>query len=368
MRFSLIQATLLALFLLAAVGTHGQGNYKITVDGALTDLPPRLHDVSEAVAVWKKFLLTQNDSLLVPEDQKDTDLVKEIHNQLFFPDWPKVNVTFHILAFAEERNGYILETTSDMYFPESNFYMMLSYFRIGARRGNGKYRLYFLTDKYLSGLRKEESKWFTYYSATGNNIPTHSIKAANDFCDSVSAVFGLPNQKANYILVNRNRGYEVFGHYYHWNAADDQVRRARGRCLILDNDRDGAQRHEIVHYLFNTYHPLQILDEGMATYLAGSLYWSFKDAIDSIKSKPFADTAVLKQMVSQKAPYYQPVYFYGIGGIIMQHAYKTGGAKLVKELLADHSSNDIFVLLKKHFNIPKKKSAEKFLVRLIRES
>jgi hypothetical protein len=52
----------------------------------------------------------------------------------------------------------------------------------------------------------------------------------------------------------------------------------------------------------------------------------------------------------------------------MQYAYKTGGAKLVKDLLADHSSKDIFVLLKKHFNIPKKESAEEFLVRLIKES
>lgn len=347
---------------------NAQDNYKITIESAFADLPPGMHEVGEGLEIWKKFILTQNDSLLVDKDRNDTELVKEIHEQLFCPDWPKSTVSFHITAFAETKHGYILETMCDMYFPESNFYMMLSYFRIGVRKENGRERLYFLTDDYLAALPKKESKWFTYYSATGNDIPAHSIKIANDFCDSVSAAFGLPKQKANYILVKRNRGYEVFGHYYHWNAADDQVRKARGRCLILDNDCKGAQRHEIVHYLFDIYQPPKILDEGMATYLAGSLFWSFKDAIDSIKSKPFSDTAVLKQMLTQKAPYWQPVYFYGIGGIVIQHAYKTGGAKLVKELLTDHSSNDVFVLLRKHFNIPKNESAEEFLVELISES
>lgn len=326
-------------------------------------------DVLEALKVWKAFIQDHNDSFLITKDAADTELKKAIFDKIFNPGFPAEAVTFHVLNYDAASQGYVFENMIQFIEPAWRINYVLSYFKIGARKINGRFKLYFVTDDYLAGLQKAESKWITYYCPKGDPVAASTITVANNYCDSVAKVFGLKHgQKAGYIITEKNRVFEVFGCYYSISGYASQNVKLRGQTFILDTEHKGFYRHELVHYLFSEYRPLDILNEGIASWLASPGQETFREAIDTLKTLPYQDTTVLKKIVTHAPPYWQPVYFYAIGGIIMQHAYKTGGAKVVKELLSDHSSKDIFILLKKHFNIPKNESAEEFLVRLIRES
>jgi hypothetical protein len=326
-------------------------------------------DVLEAVKVWKAFIQDHNDSLLIAKDAADTDLKKAVYDKIFNAGFPAEGITFHILNYDATLQGYAFENMVQFIEPDWHVNYVLAYFKIGARKINGKFRLYFVTDDYLANLQKTESKWITYYSPKDKPVRPEIITEANSYCDSLTKAFGLKQRhKAGYIITQKNRVFEIFGCYYSINGYSSQNVTLRGQSFILDTEHKGYYKHELVHYIFSDYKPLNILNEGVASWLAGPGQETFSEAIDTLKTLPYQDTAVLKKIVTHTPPYWQPVYFYAVGGIIMQYAYKTGGAKLVKDLLADHSSKDIFVLLKKHFNIPKKESAEEFLVRLIKES
>jgi hypothetical protein len=333
------------------------------------NLPKADLDVLKAVDVWESYVHNGNDTCLVEKDFADSMLKKAINRQLFSPSFPTASVNFNVITYEKIKNGYILETLIKYTDPQSKEDMILSYFKVGCRLENGRFKLFILIDDYLAKLNHVPTKWIDYYFLENDKKPlAENSKKANNFCDSVANLFHLVRkEKVSYILIQRNRTYELFGHYYHWNAIDAQTIQARGKCFILDNSKGGYYPHELVHYLFKDYHPIGILEEGLATWIGGVSSFSYKSAVDSLKKTSYTDSAILLKMINQRPPYYQGLYKYSIGAAIVNFAYKTKGEQFLKEPLRDNSTEDIFAILRTHFHLSNV-DGTKFLIELIRKS
>jgi hypothetical protein len=325
-------------------------------------------DVICAVNVWKKYLLHPSDSLL-SDDRFSKAVSKQVYEQLFDPGLPREYFIVHLLQYRREGRNIYIESLFQFENSAWNSNMVMSYFTIGAKPNGKTYKLFFLADQYLTSAKRTESKWITYYNHSTRPLTKKTVRNANNFCDSIAGIFNLTTgRKAISIMTDSTRTCEFFGHQfypYSGNSFNDSIGH---EWFIFDNKSDGFYRHELIHFLFSQYHPAGIISEGIATWLAGPSYrQTFESVIDSLKKRPYSDTAVLNKIAHRTPPYWQPEPYYALGGIIMQYAYKTGGVPKVMELMTGTSrkNTNIFDLVQKHFDL-KNESPQDFLIGLIK--
>jgi len=341
--------------------------YQINCDPQFDSMnvPARDFDVFEALNIWKLYILERNDSLLC-QDSETTEIKEQVKEQLFSKSYPAQNVIFHIIAYQKTNQGFIIENAVQFVKPEWEVNYILSYFRIGVKKQKGQYKLFFLVQEYLNGCAVTNTKWFDYYTNPKFTLEKNAMAEANRFCDSVAKIFDIkPEVKAKYIVTEKNRTYEVFGHYFYWGASGSIQFNIGKQRFILDNQTNGNYRHEITHYLFSEFSSIKILSEGLATWLGGTTsFQTYQQAIDTLKKLPYKDTTELNRILKRKLPYWQATYTYAIGGIIIESIYKKYGPKVVLDLLYDKSSTDVLDLITKYFKLINQDPKD-FLIQLI---
>ena len=113
--------------------------------------------------------------------------------------------------------------------------------------------------------------------------------------------------------------------------------------------------HEITHILFRDFKPHFILNEGIATYLGGSMNRPF-DSLTVDLDRFFAsnDTTTFQQILD--SPFYKgsTAIYYTVGAVLCKMAYQEGRAEKVKELLSSGVSNDeLYATIERVFRISK---------------
>ena len=113
--------------------------------------------------------------------------------------------------------------------------------------------------------------------------------------------------------------------------------------------------HEITHVLFRDFKPHFILNEGIATYLGGSMNRSFDSlAADLDQFFDSNDTISFQQILD--SPYLEgsTAIYYTVGAVLCKMAYQEGRAEKVKELLSSGVSDDeLYVTIERVFRISK---------------
>ena len=99
--------------------------------------------------------------------------------------------------------------------------------------------------------------------------------------------------------------------------------------------------HEITHLLFRDFKPHFILNEGIATYLGGSMNRPFDSlAVDLDQFFDSNDSITFQQILD--SPYLEgsTAIYYTVGAVLCKMAYQEGKAEKVKELLSSGVADD----------------------------
>ena len=98
--------------------------------------------------------------------------------------------------------------------------------------------------------------------------------------------------------------------------------------------------HEITHVLFRDFKPHFILNEGIATYLGGSMNRPFDSlAVDLAQYFYSNDTITFQQILDSPFLEGSTVTYYTVGAVLCKMAYQEGKAEKVKELLSSGVSD-----------------------------
>lgn len=113
--------------------------------------------------------------------------------------------------------------------------------------------------------------------------------------------------------------------------------------------------HEITHILFREYKPHFILNEGIATFLGGSMNRPFESlAVDLAEFFEINDTITFQQILDSPFLEGSTVTYYTVGAVLCKMAYQQGKAEKVRELLSSGVSDDeLYATIKQVLGINK---------------
>ena len=99
--------------------------------------------------------------------------------------------------------------------------------------------------------------------------------------------------------------------------------------------------HEIVHVMFRDFRPHFILNEGIATYLGGSMNRPFDSLVTKL-AELFDTTDTITFQQIRESPFLEgsTAVYYTVGAVLCKMAYQQGKAKKVKEMLSSGVSDD----------------------------
>ncbi len=327
---------------------------------------PTDRNVFRAFEVWKQYVLTQNDSLLL-SSHHNSAYKKEINHQLFLIWVPKNWMHFQIIGHERKENDFLIHTLVYQLIPNDSAITIYSQFKVWAIRQNNSYKLKFLYEDNVTNFKNIKTKWINYYyNPKSHYFSKFMASKANSFCDSVINKFQLPQKKQiNYFIHSTpQQAYEFFGHTHYWNSP----------AIILDNYNDihietdsEFYAHELVHYLFRNYRPSVVFWEGFASWVSGkaNYFISLKEEVDYLKSFPeYKDIEIMELMLNGKFNK-NPMCYYPIGGILMKKAYQIGGVSLVKSILSTPQEADPVEVIREKFGFRTREESLKFVIQLI---
>ena len=113
--------------------------------------------------------------------------------------------------------------------------------------------------------------------------------------------------------------------------------------------------HEITHILFRDFKPHFILNEGIATYLGGSMNRPFNSLVlDLAEFFEINDTITFQQILESPFLEGSTVTYYTVGAVLCKMAYQQGKAEKVRELLSSGVSDDeLYATIKQVLGINK---------------
>lgn len=369
----IMKKIIVIIFLLKLSTLYAQSNeenYTIELEKYQNEysILPIDRNVLKAIEIWKQYILTQNDSLLLPS-QYSTAYKKEINNQLF-PTWvPKNWIHFQIMGHERKDNDFLLHTLVYQLIPNDSTITIYSQFKVWAIKQNNDYKLKFLYEDNFKNFKNIKTKWINYYYYPENHtFSKSSASKANSFCDSVINKFQLPQKEQlnYYIHPTPKQAYEFFGHTHYWNPP----------AIILDNynhihiETDSEfYAHELVHYLFRSYRPNLVFWEGFASWVSGktNFYATVNDDLALLKSfSQYKEIEIMEKMLNGRFYDYGQCY-YPLGAVIMRRAYEKGGISLVKSILSTPQQADPVEIIREKFGFSTREESLKFVIQSINE-
>lgn len=323
--------------------------------------------------VWKSYLMnriygfvTKNDTLGARywnTNEKLTstssDHISSIFQGLFY-------FQTTILSIDPFEDGYfrILNFGSDI--DSAGNLTMKAIYYVLIKKVNGSYKLFNNFYKEKDNLKTTTIGNIQYYYPKYYQFSRKRANALKIFADSLSVLFNVPLQnKIEYVIdTNTNSLINRFGCIYlqtYYTSKGGQYLKAQKMILTNFGEND---RHELVHYYTAAEYPnkIQFFDEGLATYLGGSMGFDLKyhtkklyNYIATLK----ADTINLRKLprLDQET---DPAYI--LGALLIKYTVDNFGIQKVFTLLTyswrEYTTEEV---IEKEFGIPKSNQDSFFL-------
>lgn len=334
----------------------------------ILSVPPNDRDVYKAIEVWKEYINTQNDSLLLKTEYLTSDYLAAIKEQLFYSYSTKPFFRYQIIDYRKENDTYLLDTHLYLFDSKESTITTFSIYRVRLVPKEGTYKIKFMIEENIPKLTKKETEWLDYYYLPSQHtFSTDKAQQANNYCDSISTLFKLPKrEKMQYFIFPSAQDlFEFWGHINYFNPGVVMLKENQGIFITHSSE---FYTHEITHYLFGKYTPHYIFSEGLASWLGNggtNYYLTVKKNIDSIKEHDYENSDIMEKMIRRE--YYKLVStHYGLGALIMQEAYKRGGTELVKSIMSTTREEDVIDIIREKFDLKSNEEAIKFVITLVK--
>ncbi|GAB1308590.1 hypothetical protein KH5_12730 [Urechidicola sp. KH5] len=228
-----------------------------------------------------------------------------------------------------------------------------------AKKFNGKFLLVNSTTYHKEILEHHKIGNINYYVHPFHKFDIEKAKLMNSDSDRFAKQFNTSPLEFDYFVSNTSReiteiwGYEYMDRMYRPEQSGG-VAIVSNKVILAGNNSE-YYPHEVVHlYAFNVAKniPHFWINEGIATYLAGSTEksfdWHFKELKEFHKTNPNYDYSNINNLTDFDIPNgkHMTDLRYIVGAIIIREIYKKEGIKGIKDSLTiGNESTDLYSLL-----------------------
>lgn len=341
------------LFIFLFVLSCGQAfSQKQTFDLAIhSRVDTTKQETKEIVALWINYLSSNPDSIYdnpcwSEEDKKkyrDFDFTRKFIYQL--PSKQLLNYYKPtILSVEKEGDNYTIRTLFNAEgiegdYKKSNPWCITKLYAI---KENNKWKL-----KNPLSILTQTWKRKTVGKINFIYPPDHQFNEilgykANDFCDSITLKFQLPNWKPFdfYITKSGDELGKLLGFDFFFTGYTTGMAMNEERILFSGFDSEWYP-HEFVHLVVENKKRHEMIDEGFATLLGGAKGKTFNESAKLIAQQLAKNETVKFDDILNKKWGWQFAAYYTTGAIVCKLIYEKGGITSLKKLLDTPPDNDL---------------------------
>ncbi len=333
----------------------------------IASVPPNDRDVFKIIEIWKEYLQTQNDSLLLKTKYLTPDYLEAMKGQIFYDYMHKSFFHYQILDYKREKNTYLIDTHLYQLFKNDSTITTLSIFQVRAIPVGDTYKIQFMIEENMPKLENREISNINYYYLPSQHTfsEENARKASIFYHATIKAFNHIPSKKMQYFIFPTAQDMFAFwGHKTYFTPGVVMLKENKGIFITHPSE---CYKHEIVHYIFGKYDPHYIFSEGMATWWSqeSNYYTPLKEYIEDIKKEDYQNPKIMKKMIIRK--YYPiPNAYYGIGAVLMREAYKKGGKDLVKKIMSTTKEDNELEVIGKYFELETEEEIINFVIELVK--
>ncbi len=161
------------------------------------------------------------------------------------------------------------------------------------------------------------------------------------FIKSVRKKYGLPKVSPIEFYITRNQDEIAAAAGLDFILGPSAGRSNTPNAQVFSSLASEWYPHEIVHVMFRDFRPHFILNEGIATYLGGSMNRPFDSLVTKLAELFDTNDTITFQQI-RESPFLEgsTAVYYTVGAVLCKMAYQQGKAKKVKEMLSSGVSDD----------------------------
>lgn len=245
----------------------GQKNeYSIHISQTLQMKKAKDADMGEAIKTLEKYINEPSDSLFFNNEHVSRDL-KNIYSQIVYPSIKDTSYSHFYIIDGDKisDNLYNLKIVSRVTIPQfedddintiMNIWVRNNKIDIGYKERFAEYKE--IKQDYISYLCDKDY-------AFNKEIALEAIV----FCDSIKSLFKIKElPQLTYILSAKGAStFKVFGADYFFNPFGCFI---KNENILFSNGHGENYKHELVHYVLQSYNLNNQISEGIAVYLGGS--------------------------------------------------------------------------------------------------
>lgn len=308
----------------------------------------------------EQFLATKNKDLTNNElwDTTDFSIYKYPYRDIYWTEtgWPKkynYNPTLIAIISTDTPDFFILKIAF-MEVQDENSTFLKSIYNIMATVSDSSVTFSRYTNYITRDWIKTQVGSITYISSPNREFSMDEAKAQNQFAKNLSKFFNVPELPITYFsCTNPDEIFTVKGFdfnyqmYRHSTAGFADF----NNILYAGNNRD-IYSHEVVHlYLTKAINGKlnSLLNEGLATYLAGSSEICYTDhranLLAYLNENPNFDFTQHLEAYDDFYIYEDTSVPYTIGALICELAFSKGGKELLMKVVTEKDNSIAFELL-----------------------
>ncbi len=229
-----------------------------------------------------------------------------------------------------------------------------------AVQENGEWRLQNAMNEVTRHWHRQSYKYINFIYPPSHDYDQKLAEKSAQFCDSIAQQFNIEIAPFDYYLTSSPDKYLRLLNFDY--KATSSKAMANARCgFMLSSYGSEWNPHEFVHMLFpvpKDSNTLGIINEGLATYLAGPGGMSFDSARTKVATRwAHNDTVTFTDIFNQEYDYGMKYKFstpyYVTGGIICKWIYEEKGASGIKQLLTVGSRKELYEIIHQQLGLTK---------------
>ena len=362
---------LISILIIIPLSVWGQ---KITFSSDIQDTKDS--SIIQVRELWKAYVTNCQKGF----DKSSFDYWNKYETEQGFTDIVKAAITLPSYLNGELAVFDIKKADND-YYRIRNIWSMgdtisksyLAIFSVFAKKTNSGYKLYNNFYVVKSKLQHYQVANFDYYYSSTYSFNSQKANQMAEFYTKISLMYGnTEKRKVIYIIGNNlDEANNIIGFDYSIMSSSfpDAAYTIKGLNILLASRED--KMHEIIHSIFMPMFPKAnaLFHEGIATYYGGSAGHNYSNLIkqlgNMINNNPGIDLSKFDDLFNVLDD--GTNYFYTIGAIFIDYAYKIGGTKKVLALFQHSDSTDNAILaMEKELGI-EKNHIDSFLKKYIRD-
>ena len=315
--------------------------------------------IGPAIKTWMKYLNSSPDSMQespiwIMKDRNDRfsfDPARAwvFQSKEFIRSYPPL-----IIGAEEFAKGKVIIKTLFQGIDSSGIPLPIAMYRVMARKVEEEWRLESVIESMTEEWSTKSIGGITFYMSPKHKYSSSMARKAVRFCDSLTALFDLPDieDARYYVTTSRDELASILGFDFYVSTPQGLTYPEKDWMFTaLDTE---FHSHELVHLIFRSFsHTHPFIAEGLSTWLGGSLGQNLKVLKQQLAIEYVRRQSELSIEKVLKAGQKESLAYYTFGALICRQVFLLRGGSGLKKFLHDCSDESAILqdIIANHLSI-----------------